>query len=83
MPDEVDTFPLLKAAISAGKECFIPHYKGSQMTMVKLSSMEDYERLPVTKWNIKQPADDDIRPDAIETGTCESKRLILVFFWSM
>ena len=37
--------------------------------MVKLSSMDDYASLPETKWKIKQPADDDVRPDALETGT--------------
>ena len=68
MSDEVETFPLLKASLAAGKECFIPHYKGPHMSMVKLSSLEEYESLPVTKWNIKQPADDHELPDALETG---------------
>ncbi|KAK7499722.1 hypothetical protein BaRGS_00009063 [Batillaria attramentaria] len=68
MPDEIDTLPLLRAALNAGKQCFIPYYKGSDMSMVPLASMADYENLPVTKWNIKQPAEDDIRPDAINTG---------------
>lgn len=36
--------------------------------MVKLDSMEDYERLPLTKWNIKQPDVNEIRDNALETG---------------
>ena len=43
-------------------------YSGSDMKMVKLKSWEDYESLPETKWKIKQPADDDVRPDAVDTG---------------
>ena len=69
MPDEIDTLPLLKASLAAGKECFIPYYKGPLMRMIKLSCLEDYEKLPVTKWNIRQPADENAVPDAIETGT--------------
>jgi hypothetical protein len=38
------------------------------MKMVKLNSWQDYCDLPETKWKIKQPADDDIRPDALDTG---------------
>lgn len=38
------------------------------MEMVQLYSIEDYNSLPVTKWNIKQPNIDDERPNAMETG---------------
>ena len=38
------------------------------MKMVKLESWEDYIQLPENKWKIKQPADDDVRPDALDTG---------------
>lgn len=36
--------------------------------MVKINSWQDYCDLPETKWKIKQPADNDIRPDALDTG---------------
>jgi hypothetical protein len=44
-------------AISSGKRCFIPRYfkGGSTMDMVRLKDMDDYNSLPLTKWNIKQP----------------------------
>ncbi|XP_069138582.1 5-formyltetrahydrofolate cyclo-ligase-like [Argopecten irradians] len=68
MPDEVKTVPLLKTLLDTHKECFVPQYIGPVMKMVKLKSYEDYESLPTTKWNIKQPADDDIREDALNAG---------------
>lgn len=37
--------------------------------MVKLSSMEDWANLPMTKWNIKQPLLADHREEASETGS--------------
>ena len=68
MPDEIDTYQLLTASLESGKECFIPHYIGDRMKMVRLYSLEDYNSLPFTKWKIKQPADNDVRSDIIDTG---------------
>lgn len=66
--DEVDTVPILKHILDAGKEAFVPRYHGKIMEMVRLNSMEDYEALPLTKWNIKQPSITDPRQNALETG---------------
>lgn len=70
MQHEIDTTEVLKYLFSQNKECFIPKYRvgGAVMDMVPLYSWDDYEKLPVTKWKIKQPAADDNRPDALETG---------------
>lgn len=38
------------------------------MSMVRLKSIEDLKNLPKTKWNISQPADNDIRENAMATG---------------
>jgi len=77
MRDEVDTHNILTHALKVKKECFIPQYftGGPIMKMVKLEDLEDYKNLPVTAWNIKQPANDDERLDALETGGLD---LILV-----
>ena len=37
------------------------------MDMVRLRDLEDYDKLPRTKWNIKQPSDDDDREEALDT----------------
>jgi len=69
MADEVRTTDILRAALLANKECFIPRYVGSVMDMVKLHSWEDFMSLPETSWKIKQPADDDnTRETATDTG---------------
>ena len=68
MPNEVNTFEIMQKLFELKKSCFIPHYIGPVMKMVELTSMADYESLPLTSWNIKQPADDDDRADALETG---------------
>ncbi|KAJ8675324.1 hypothetical protein QAD02_011110 [Eretmocerus hayati] len=68
LPDEVDTIPILEDIFAKGKEAFVPRYKGQQMEMVKIYSMDDYFRLPRTKWHIKQPHVHDIRDNALETG---------------
>ncbi|XP_012526511.1 5-formyltetrahydrofolate cyclo-ligase isoform X2 [Monomorium pharaonis] len=66
--DEIDTLPILKDIFDRGKEAFVPQYHGKTMEMVKLKSMKDYEALPLTKWNIKQPSATEHRENALETG---------------
>lgn len=38
------------------------------MEMIKINGLDDYNNLPLTKWNIKQPNDDGSRENALETG---------------
>ncbi len=68
MPSEVDTHGILEDVFKAGKQCFIPLYTESDMKMVVLSGMDDYENLPLTSWNIKQPHENEGRETAIENG---------------
>lgn len=56
---------------------FIRYFMGSnRMDMVRLHDLEDYNKLPVTKWNIKQPSDDDDREEALDSE--EGLDLILI-----
>ncbi|KAK9306713.1 hypothetical protein QLX08_002631 [Tetragonisca angustula] len=66
--DEIDTIQILKYIFDKKKEVFVPRYKGKEMEMIKLLSMQDYEALPLTKWNIKQPNVNELRENALETG---------------
>ncbi|CAH1784458.1 unnamed protein product [Owenia fusiformis] len=68
MQDEINTMHILSDIFRSGKICFIPCYHGDNMDMLKLNSMADYDSLPVTKWNIKQPNFDDDRENALTTG---------------
>lgn len=49
-------------------QVFVPSYSGSKMVMLKIKDMNDFESLPLTKWNIRQPDCDGIREDATKTG---------------
>ncbi|GLD55637.1 5-formyltetrahydrofolate cyclo-ligase isoform X1 [Lates japonicus] len=71
MDDEVRTKEIIKDVFKLGKSCFIPRYKSnsSHMDMLKLNSLQDIETLPLTSWNIRQPAEDDnSREEALATG---------------
>lgn len=66
--EEINTEGILRHIFTNNKSCFIPQYIGPKMEMLKLHSMEDYQSLPVTKWNIKQPAADEQREEALSSG---------------
>ncbi|XP_070618174.1 5-formyltetrahydrofolate cyclo-ligase [Erythrolamprus reginae] len=70
MPDEVQTNEIIRDIFQKGKGCFIPWYKpqSSHMDMVKLASYEEIASLPLTSWNIHQPAEGDVREDALATA---------------
>ncbi|CAM1313963.1 MTHFS (predicted) [Pycnogonum litorale] len=70
MNDEIRTEDMMKQMFRDDKILFIPKYdkKSSHMDMVELHSLEDFQLLPSTDWNIKQPKHDDLRPDALTTG---------------
>ncbi|XP_077173806.1 5-formyltetrahydrofolate cyclo-ligase isoform X1 [Paroedura picta] len=67
MSDEVQTAEIIKDMFQQGKECFIPLYKpgSNHMDMVKLASFGEIDLLPLTSWNIHQPAESNGREDAL------------------
>lgn len=71
MNDEVRTEEIIKDVFKCGKSCFIPRYESSSshMDMLKLNSLQDMETLPLTSWNIRQPAEEDhSREEALASG---------------
>eukprot|EP00794_Sanderia_malayensis_P003431 gene3431-3924_t len=68
MPSEVRTMGILQDMLTSGKKCFIPLYTEDDMKMVLLHDMDDYNSLPVTSWNIKQPNENEQRETAIDGG---------------
>jgi 5-formyltetrahydrofolate cyclo-ligase len=67
-PNEVNTLPILEDIFLKKNDAFVPCYDKETMNMIKIYSMEDYNELPLTKWNIKQPDPLEIRENAFQTG---------------
>lgn len=72
MHDEIRTDKIVADLLASGRQCFIPRYIGTDMDMIRLHSLEDYDSLPETSWKIKQPPDDDQRENALDTGNIKS-----------
>ncbi|XP_004700087.1 5-formyltetrahydrofolate cyclo-ligase isoform X2 [Echinops telfairi] len=70
MVDEIETEEIIKDIFRRGKTCFIPQYQfqSNHMDMVKLASPEEISSLPTTSWNIHQPAEGEVREEALSTG---------------
>ena len=41
--------------IGSLRACFVPRYTADTMEMLRVTSLEDIQSLPATKWNVKQP----------------------------
>lgn len=65
---ELDTTELLCEMFRLEKMVFVPTYEGKNMKMVRLRCMDEFQNLPMTKWNIKQPDFKDQREDAMTNG---------------
>lgn len=66
--EELDTTEIIREMFRLEKMVFVPSYQGKQMKMVRLVDMTEYEGLPLTKWNIKQPDFKESREDAMTNG---------------
>ncbi|KDR08646.1 5-formyltetrahydrofolate cyclo-ligase-like [Zootermopsis nevadensis] len=75
---EIQTAEILEDIFRSGKTCFIPRFcvGTSEMEMIKLHSLDDYDNLPMNKWNIKQPPDDD--NERISIFDTENLDLVLI-----
>lgn len=67
--NEIDTSPILRHALEVGKKrCFIPMIgqvtdkpkSSTRMLMVELSSMKEFDDLPLNQYGIKEPIRTDI-----------------------
>ncbi|XP_068143757.1 probable 5-formyltetrahydrofolate cyclo-ligase [Drosophila tropicalis] len=65
---ELDTTALLVEMFRLEKMVFVPTYQGQTMKMVRLRGIEDFQNLPLTKWNIKQPDFKESREDCMING---------------
>lgn len=57
--EELCTDRIVEAGLTAGKAIFVPQYGKHLkhgMEMLRLHSLEDFRSLPLTRWNIRQPA---------------------------
>eukprot|EP00126_Sphaerothecum_destruens_P010034 Sdes_comp20662_c0_seq3m15984 len=67
MKREVQTEALIQNIFATKKSCYIPHFDETDMTLIKISSLDSIHALPTIKWNIQQPSDRTGFPDALDT----------------
>ncbi|XP_046942471.1 5-formyltetrahydrofolate cyclo-ligase isoform X2 [Lynx rufus] len=75
MQDEVETEEIIRDIFRQGKTCFVPRYRfqNNHMDMLRLTSPDEISLLPRTSWNILQPGEDEVREEALSTGSLRSR----------
>ncbi|KAI9486751.1 MAG: 5-formyltetrahydrofolate cyclo-ligase [Benjaminiella poitrasii] len=63
---EILTTKIIHHLLKSGKHCFIPRCTKTTMDMVKLSNLEDFNSLPINKWNIPEPSFEQPRENALD-----------------
>lgn len=67
---EIMTTNIIHHLLKSDKNCYIPRCTKTTMDMVKITSLEDFESLPINKWNIPEPPLNEARVNALdENGT--------------
>ncbi|XP_065883568.1 5-formyltetrahydrofolate cyclo-ligase-like isoform X3 [Dysidea avara] len=66
MNDEVDTTPIIHDVLKTNRLLYVPWYDPNNVTMkmLRVTSLDDYNSLPMTKWGVKQPVGDDDREES-------------------
>ncbi|KAG2212650.1 hypothetical protein INT47_000627, partial [Mucor saturninus] len=62
---EIMTSKIIYQLLKSDKNCFIPRCTKNNMDMLKITSIDDFESLPVNKWNIPEPPLDQVRENAL------------------
>jgi len=74
---EIQTYPLVKSFLDAGKRVFIPKVTGKRsedMVMFEVSSYSDIDDFPKNRWGIPEPSLETVlaRPDGTTLGVIRS-----------
>ncbi|KAI9363294.1 5-formyltetrahydrofolate cyclo-ligase [Pilaira anomala] len=72
---EIMTNNIILHLLNSDKNCFIPRCTKNTMDMVKITSVSDFESLPLNRWNIPEPPLDQKRENALDDAGLD---LILV-----
>ncbi|KAI8356646.1 5,10-methenyltetrahydrofolate synthetase [Blakeslea trispora] len=63
---EIMTREIIHHILNSDKHCYIPRCYKNTMDMVRVTTIEDFESLPINKWNIPEPPIDQPRQNALE-----------------
>ncbi|KAI8054847.1 5-formyltetrahydrofolate cyclo-ligase [Thamnidium elegans] len=63
---EIMTKNIILHLLNSDKNCFIPRCTKNTMDMVRITSVGDFESLPLNRWSIPEPPLDQERENALD-----------------